>query len=84
MPYTKVLIHFIWSRKNRENLITKELKPLLLQHIKENSIKKGIFIGMVGKVIGYILNQEMHHKKKTYSEEYAEFLNAHNFEDILG
>ncbi len=39
MPYTKVLIHFIWAT-NREHLISKELKPLLLQHIKENSIKK--------------------------------------------
>ena len=44
MPYTKVLIHFIWATKNREHLISKELKPLLLQHIKDNSIKKGIFI----------------------------------------
>lgn len=44
MPYTKVMIHFIWSTKNRELLISKELKPVLLKHIKENSIKKEIFI----------------------------------------
>ena len=44
MPYTKVLIHFIWSTKNRQHLISNDLKPLLLEHIKENSIKKGIFI----------------------------------------
>ncbi len=139
MPYTKVLIHFIWATKNREHLIHKELKPLLLQHIKENSIKKEIFIDMlncvsdhihllvslgteqtiakiamlikgkssfwvnkqklskskfewqdeyialsvsfsaVDKVRAYISNQEIHHRKKTFAEEYEEFLNAHDF-----
>ena len=134
MPYTIVLIHYIWSTKNRAHLISKELKPLLLQHIKENSIKKEIFIdslncvsdhihlivslgteqtiaktamlikgessfwvnkqklikekfewqdeyialsinySSVNKVRAYIANQEEHHKKKTFSEEYNEFL----------
>ena len=143
MPYTKVLIHFIWSTKNRQNLISKDLKPLLLQHIKENSIKKEIFIdtlncvsdhihllvslgseqtiaklamlikgessfwvnkqklikpnfewqdeyialsvsfSAIDKVRSYILNQEEHHKKKTFTEEYEEFLNAHRFERVL-
>ncbi len=140
MPYTKVLIHFIWATKNREHLISKELKPLLLRHIKENSVKKEIFIDTINcvsdhihllvslgteqtiaktamlikgessfwankqkliknnfgwqdeyialsvsysaidKVRAYILNQETHHKKKTFAEEYEEFLNAHQFE----
>ena len=44
MPYTNVLIHYIWSTKNREKSITKKLKPVLLKHIKSNSIEKGIFI----------------------------------------
>ena len=44
MPHTKVFIHYIWSTKNRENIISRELKPLLLQHIKENSINKEIYI----------------------------------------
>ena len=143
MPYVKVLIHYIWSTKNRGHLITKEIKPLLLSHIKENSLKKGIFIetlncvsdhihllvslgreqtiaktamlikgessfwanreknlknkfewqdeyialsvsySAIEKVRVYILNQEQHHKKKTFSEEYNEFLKAHDFEDIL-
>ena len=140
MPSIKVFIHFIWSTKNREPLITKELKPLLLEHIKESSVKKGIFIDTINcvedhihllvslgseqtiaktamlikgessfcvnkqelsskkfewqdeyialsvsysaldKVRAYILNQEEHHKKKTFAEEYLEFLNAHQFE----
>src|SRR5215210_8257561 len=140
MPYTKVLIHFIWATKNREHKISEELKPILLQHIKENSIKKEIFIdtlncvsdhihllvslgteetiaktamlikgessfwinkqkliknkfewqdeyialsvsySAIDKVRAYILNQEAHHKKKTFAKEYEEFLNAHHFE----
>lgn len=144
MPYTKVLIHFIWATKNREPLITKDLKPLLLQHIKENSIKKEIFIdtlncvsdhihllvslgteqtiaktamlikgessfwankqnlvkskfewqdeyialsvsfSAIDKVRAYIANQETHHQKKTFSEEYEEFLEAHHFQKGFG
>ena len=152
MPYTKVLIHYMWSTKNRGHMISKELKPLLLAHIKENSIKKGIFIdtlncvsdhihllislgteqtisktamlikgesslwankekilkskfewqdarlndtvgqeyialsvsySAIDKLRVYILNQEQHHKKKTFSEEYQEFLTARHFEAVL-
>lgn len=143
MPYIKVLIHFIWSTKNRQHLISNDLKPLLLQHIKENSIKKEIFIdtlncvsdhihllvslgseqtiaksamlikgessfwvnkqklikthfewqdeyialsvsySAIDKVRSYIQNQDEHHKKKTFTEEYEEFLNAHHLERVL-
>ena len=140
MPYTKVLIHVIWATKNHEHLISEDLKPILLQHIKENSIIKEIFIdtlncvsdhihllislgteqtiaktamlikgessfwvnkqkllknkfewqdeyialsvsySAIDKVRRYILNQEMHHKKKNFTEEYNEFLKAYEFE----
>lgn len=143
MPYTKVLIHFIWATKNREHLISNELKPLLLNHIKENSIKKEIFIDAINcvsnhihllvslgteqtiaktamlikgessfwankqdllkskfewqdeyialsvsysaidKVRAYIFNQETHHKKKIFAEEYEGFLNIHRLESGL-
>lgn len=142
MPYTKIYIHFIWSTKNRTHLIDKELKPVLLAHIKENSIKKEIFIdtlncvsdhihllvslgneqtiaktamlikgessfwvnkqqliktkfewqdeyialsvsySAIDKVRAYILNQEEHHNKKTFTEEYNEFIDANQI-DIL-
>jgi putative transposase len=137
MPYTKILIHYIWATKNREHLISKEFKPALLFHIKQNSIEKKIFIDTlncvsdhihmlvslgreqtiaktamlikgessywankekilknkfewqdeyialsIDKVRRYILNQEQHHKKKTFGEEYQEFLTANDFEII--
>jgi REP element-mobilizing transposase RayT len=138
MPYTNVLIHYIWSTKNREPIITPQLKPLLLSHIKENSYKKDIFIDTLNCVsdhihlivsLGtdqaiskvaqlikgessfwvnsqklikskfewqddyialsiskssleivrqYIRNQEEHHKKKTFDQEYNEFLSQVN------
>ncbi len=144
MPYSNVLIHFIWSTKNRTHLISNELKPKLLAHIKSNSIKKGIYIDTlncvsdhihlivslgreqtiskvamlikgessnwvnnnkltktkfgwqeeyialsvsqsgIDKVRAYILNQEEHHKRKTFSEEYEEFLRANNFLKTIG
>ena len=31
-------------------------------------------------VVTYILNQEQHHKKKTFREEYIEFLNAYQID----
>jgi putative transposase len=137
MPYAKVMIHYIWSTKNREPLITSELKPLLLAHIKKNSLDKNIFIDTINcvdnhihllislgteqtiakiamlikgessfwvnkkKLINYkfewqdeyialsvseaalsrlrkyIANQEEHHKKKTFQEEYNEFVVQH-------
>lgn len=140
MPYTSIMVHFIWATKNRSALITKELKPLLLQHIKENSIAKEIFIdsmncvedhihllislgteqsvskvamllkgesafwvnkqnlisekfewqdeyialsvskSVIEKVRTYIKNQEEHHRKKTFTEEYNEFIAAYDFD----
>ncbi len=139
MPYTKVMIHYIWATKNRMPIITDELKWVLLSHIKENSIKKKIFIdalncekdhihllislgteqtiakiamlikgessfwvnkqklikqkfewqdeyialsvseSAVDKVRQYIVNQDEQHKKKTFTEEYKEFLSIHGF-----
>ncbi len=139
MPFTKVMLHFIWATKDRQPIISNELKPLLLAHIKENSIKKDIFIdtlncvedhihllislgteqtiskvamlikgessfwvnqqkiimdkfewqddyialsvsqSAIQNVRAYITNQEEHHKKKTFAQEYDEFLKLHGF-----
>ena len=54
MPFTNILIHYIWSTKNREKSITRNLKPVLLKHIKSNSIEKGIFIDTMNCVDDHI------------------------------
>jgi len=48
MPFVKVYIHFVWSTKNRQQTLnTPELRQKLWQHIRENAIKKEIFIDFV-------------------------------------
>lgn len=134
MPsFLKIWIHFIWATKNREKLISRDLKPILFDHIKENAKSKDIYIdhingiedhvhllislkgdqspskvaflikgesshwvnqqkltrrkfewqnefialsvseSIVPKVREYIRNQEKHHKKKSFKEEYDSF-----------
>ena len=142
MSYINVYLHLIWSTKNRSKIITKELKPLLLNHIKSNSKKKGIFIveincvsdhihilislgsdQSIGKIVQlikgesshwvnqnklvrgkfewqddyiavsvsksisdkvkkYIINQEEHHRKKSFIEEVEEFRKKYSFNDL--
>jgi REP element-mobilizing transposase RayT len=44
----KVYIHFVWSTKDREEILrTKEVRELLWKHIRENVKEKGIFIDFI-------------------------------------
>src|SRR5437879_4283768 len=54
MPYTKAMLHFIWATKNRLPLISRDLRPILLDHIKENSIRKEIHIDCLNCVQEHI------------------------------
>jgi putative transposase len=47
MSYVTVWLHCVWSTKNREPLLTKELRPELFQHIFDNGRKKGIWVDTV-------------------------------------
>jgi REP element-mobilizing transposase RayT len=50
MPYIRIWIHLIWSTKNRENIIGKNLKPKLLAHILKNAKEKDIYIDQINCV----------------------------------
>lgn len=64
----------------------KEIKVATNEYIQKNRISHGSFSWQSGygvfsyshsqidHVINYVKNQESHHKKKTFSEEYVEFL----------
>jgi putative transposase len=54
MPFISAYMHYIWSTKNRVPLITKELKPNFLEHIRENAVKKDIFIDTLNCVEDHI------------------------------
>ena len=44
MPFTKILIHAVWGTKNREYFLTPEKLVVIVNHIKENAILKGLHI----------------------------------------
>ena len=50
---------------------------------QDEYIALSVSYSAVDKVRSYILNQEQHHKKQTFTEEYEEFLNVHHFEKVL-
>jgi putative transposase len=134
MPYVKIMIHSVWGTKNREPFLTTEVRPVIIDHIRQNAKSKEIYIdringytdhlhclfglnadmsisktmqlikgesafwinkqkitkskfewadeyfavsvseSMLNKVRTYIDGQEEHHKKKTFQQEYDEFM----------
>ena len=139
MSLVKVMIHSVWGTKNREHVLTKEIRTQLFKHIRENAKAKNIFIdtinghtdhvhclfslsinesisktlqlikgessfwmnqnkilkgkfswadeyfavsvseSQIDKVRAYIQNQEEHHKKITFANEYEAFVKKYNF-----
>ncbi|MBN2348431.1 MAG: IS200/IS605 family transposase [Bacteroidales bacterium] len=140
MPYVKVWIHSVWSTYKGTPLLTKEIRPLMLEHIRENAKNKNIYIDCINgytnhlhclfslrsdqtitkvmqlikgesafwinkqqllrqkfawqeeyyavsigesdlkRVRNYIKNQETHHSKRTFEQEWVEFLEKYKFE----
>jgi REP element-mobilizing transposase RayT len=134
MSYVKIWIHAVWGTKNHERVLTKEIRKLLFQHIRENAKAKQIHIDFINggmehvhcllalnadmsiakviqlikgeaafwanknafikqklewadeyfavsisesildKVREYVKNQEEHHKKMTFKEEFEKFI----------
>lgn len=54
MPFIKVWVHLIWSTKNRNKIITPDLKYKLYDHIKDNARKKGIYLDFINGVDDHI------------------------------
>ncbi|MBW7889127.1 MAG: IS200/IS605 family transposase, partial [Bacteroidetes bacterium] len=44
MAFVKVIIHAVWGTKNRSPYLTNEVRPLIVEHIKENAKEKKIYI----------------------------------------
>ncbi len=72
--------------------LVRDIKVNSSKWINENKFVAGKFEWQTGfgaftigqsqiqTVVNYILNQEDHHRKKTFREEYIEFLNAYQIE----
>jgi putative transposase len=44
MSYVKILVHLVFAVKNREPFFTKEIRPIIFNHILENARKKYLYI----------------------------------------
>jgi len=47
MSYLNVWIHLVWSTKNREKVLIHEIKNIIIDHIKNNALKKNIQIDCI-------------------------------------
>ena len=143
MGYIKVWIHLVWTTKNREPLLLKEIRDNLFEHIRENAHGKDLYIDTINgysehihclvslpsgqtidkilmllkgesshwmnknklvktkfewqdeyfavsvsesavkKVREYIRDQKEHHRKKSFQEEYNEFIQAYGFDKVV-
>jgi len=141
MPYVSIWVHIVWTTKNREPLLTDEIRYKVFDHIKNYAEGKDIYIdhingfyehvhclislkaeqsistilnllkgessywinnksglantkfgwqdeyfavsvseSQVDAVRKYIRNQESHHKKETFQQEYRKFMDRYNFD----
>lgn len=140
MSYVKIILHCVWSTKNRQPILTdRSQRETLFAHICANAKEKGIWVSLVGGYIDhlhlilylgkdqipskvlqlikgeashwfnkqyskrlewqddyftvsigesqvtavskYILNQEEHHRHKSFQEEYEEFIRVYKFKE---
>lgn len=54
MSITKVVIHFVWSVKNRENLLNPKISEQIFRHMKEAAAQKGIILDTVGGYLNHV------------------------------
>lgn len=48
MPYVRILVHIVWTTKNKERVLEKEFRKELFDHIRANAKSKGIFLDTIG------------------------------------
>ena len=143
MGYIKIWVHLVWSTKNRQPLLTADIRKQVFDHIRENAVDKDIYIDFingynehvhclisprsgqnidkilmllkgessfwinknklclkkfewqdeyfavsvsesaVNRVRNYIKNQEEHHRKRSFQEEYDEFMRKYRFDKLV-
>ena len=87
-------VHIFINLKPNESIsdLVRDIKRNSTQFINSNQMTKGKFQWQTGfgvfsysesqidVVCKYIQNQETHHKRKTFKDEYSEFLKSFNIE----
>ena len=54
MGYIKIYVHFVWTTKDKEPLLQKEIRETIFAHIRENARAKGIFIDFIGGYFDHV------------------------------
>ncbi len=54
MPFVKIWIHFVWSTKNREPLLTDEIRQKVFEQIRENARAKNIHLDFINGYIDHV------------------------------
>ena len=54
MPWVKVWLHFVWSTKDRHPYLNDEIRTKVLQHIRQNTKEKGIYIDLINGWVDHI------------------------------
>ena len=63
MPFVRIWIHLVWATKNRQPLLTKDIRQKVFAHIRENAPTKNIYVDFVNGYTDHVhclisLNQE--------------------------
>ena len=77
----KVLVHLVYSTKNRERLIPRDLCPqwMKIQGVPSFAWQAGsgafsVSEAQAATVVRYIQNQEEHHRNLSFRDEFRHFL----------
>ncbi len=54
MSATKILVHLVWSTKNRLPFINSNIKQNLFTHIRQNALDKGIEIIEINGFVDHV------------------------------
>ena len=85
MSATKILVHLVWSTKNRLPFINSNIKQKLFTHIRQNALDKGIeiieingFVDHVHCLINLQYNQKIEDVVKLIKGESSHWVNKNN------
>jgi hypothetical protein len=54
MPHISVWIHFVWTTKDREPLLSESIRYRVFEHIRGNAREKNIFLGALNGWVEHV------------------------------
>jgi putative transposase len=54
MGYIKIWVHLVWTTKNRETFLTKDIRKQILDHLLKDAIDKGIYIDFINGYLEHV------------------------------